>query len=215
MKRSTANSQLTFDVAERLVLHTILTLGITEVLGDSKTSQGDTSTSSWGLVHLTEDQSDLGLAIQLNNRSLLHFVVQIVTFTGTLADTSEDGVTTVSLGNVVDEFLNEDSLADTSTTEETNLSTTGVRGQEVDDLDTSDQNLGGGGLLDELGRLGVDRQELVSLDGTTLIDWVASDVHDTTKSGRADGDGDGSAGVGALGATDETLGTCLESVRIR
>lgn len=53
-------------------------------------------------------------------------MVQIVTLTGTLTDTSEDGVTTVGLGDVVDELLNEDSLSDTSTTEQTNLSTTGV-----------------------------------------------------------------------------------------
>jgi hypothetical protein len=53
------------------------------------------------LVHLTEDEGNLGLAIELDDTSLLHFVVQIVTLTGTLADTSEDGVTTVSLGDVV------------------------------------------------------------------------------------------------------------------
>lgn len=38
------------------------------------------------------------------------------------------------------EFLNEDSLADTSTTEQTNLSTTSVWGEEIDDLDTGDQD---------------------------------------------------------------------------
>jgi hypothetical protein len=69
-------------------------------------------------------------------------VVQIVTLTGTLADTGEDGVTTVGLGDVVDELLDEHGLADTGTAEETNLSTTGVGGEEIDDLDTSLENLG-------------------------------------------------------------------------
>jgi hypothetical protein len=64
-------------------------------------SQGNTSTGSWGLVHLTEDEGDLGLAIELNDRSLLHFVVQIVALTGTLTNTCEDRVTTVGFGNVV------------------------------------------------------------------------------------------------------------------
>lgn len=73
-------------------------------------------------------------------------MVQIVTLTDMLADISEDGVTTVSLGDVVDQLLNEDGLADTSTTEQANLSTTGMDSQEVDDTDTSDQNFGGGGL---------------------------------------------------------------------
>jgi hypothetical protein len=69
---------------------TILTLLVTEVLGDGKTSKGDTGTGTWGLVHLTEDQGDLGLSVELNDTSLLHLVVQIVTLTGTLTDTSED-----------------------------------------------------------------------------------------------------------------------------
>lgn len=60
-------------------------------------------------------------------------MVQIVTLTGTLTDTSEHGVTTMGLRNVVNQLLNEHSLSDTSTSEETNLSTTSVRGEQVDD----------------------------------------------------------------------------------
>jgi len=70
-------------------------------------------------VHLSEDQSHLGLAIEVDDLRLLHLMVQIVTLTSTLSDTSEDGITTVGLGDVVDELLNEDSLADTSTSEQT------------------------------------------------------------------------------------------------
>ena len=79
----------------------IFTFLVTEVLGDSKTSKGDTGTGTRGLVHLTEDKSDLGLAVKLNDGGLLHLVVQIVTLTGTLTDTGEDGETTVGLGDVV------------------------------------------------------------------------------------------------------------------
>ena len=79
----------------------VLALLVTEVLGNGQTGQGDTGTGTWGLVHLTEDQSDLGVTIKLDDTSLLHLVVQIVTLTGTLTDTAEDGVTTVGLGDVV------------------------------------------------------------------------------------------------------------------
>jgi hypothetical protein len=65
------------------------------------TGKGDTGTGTWGLVHLSEHQGDLGLAVKLNDGSLLHLVVQIVTLTGTLTDTGEDGETTVGLGDVV------------------------------------------------------------------------------------------------------------------
>ena len=37
----------------------ILTLGVTEVLGDGQTGQGDTGTGAWGLVHLTVHKGDL------------------------------------------------------------------------------------------------------------------------------------------------------------
>ena len=64
-------------------------------------SKSDTGTRTRGLVHLTEHQGDLGVTVELDDTSLLHFVVQIVALTGTLADTGEHGETTVSLGDVV------------------------------------------------------------------------------------------------------------------
>jgi peptide chain release factor 1 len=148
---------------------TILTLLVTEVLSNSQTSKGNTGTSTRGLVHLTEHESDLRVAIELNNGGLLHFVVQIVTLPCTLTDTGEDGVTTMGLGDVVDQLLNEDGLAHTGTTEETNLSPTSVRSEQVDNLDTSDQNLGSGGLVSEGRRVSVNRQELIRLDRATLV----------------------------------------------
>ena len=70
-------------------------------LRNSQTGKGDTGTGTRGLVHLTEDKGDLGLALEVDDTSLLHLVVQIVTLTSTLADTAEHGVTTVSLSDVV------------------------------------------------------------------------------------------------------------------
>lgn len=143
MKSSTMNGvRVAIRIINIVVLLTVLAFLVTEVLSNRQTSKGNTGTGTRGLVHLTEHQGDLGVAIKLNDGGLLHFVVQIVTLTGTLTDTSEDGVTTVGLGDVVDKLLNEDSLADTGTTEQTNLTTTGVGGKQIDDLDTSDENLG-------------------------------------------------------------------------
>ena len=50
-------------------------------------------------------------------------------------------------------------------------------------------------------------EELVALDGTTFVNGLANDVHDTAEGGGTDGDTDGGAGVDNLLATDETLGT--------
>merc|ERR1711963_1185918 len=62
-----------------------------------------------------------------------------------------------------------------------------VRSQKVDNLDTGDEDLSGGGLLGELRGVGVDGSVLGGLDGTTLVD--------------------GGTSVGGLGTADETLGT--------
>lgn len=80
---------------------TVLTLFVTEILSDSQASKSDTGTGSWRLIHLTEDESDLRLALQVDDFGLLHFMVQVVALTSTLAYPSKDGVTTVGLGNVV------------------------------------------------------------------------------------------------------------------
>jgi len=134
-------------------------------------------------------------------------VVQVVTLTSTLTDTAKDRVTTVSLGNVVDKFSNEHSLSDTSTTKETNLSTLGVRGQQVNDLDTSLEHFGDSGLVNKLGRVSVDGERVLGVDRTPLINGLTNDVDDTSKAFRADRDGDGSTAVNNGLTTNETLST--------
>lgn len=64
-------------------------------------SQGDASTGARRLVHLAKDKSDLRVTFEVDDTSLLHFMIKIVTLTGTLTDTSEDGETTVCFGDVV------------------------------------------------------------------------------------------------------------------
>jgi hypothetical protein len=96
---------LSFFVAEVLFQISVTTISRCResriYLSNGETSKGDTGTGTRGLVHLTEDKGDLGVTVKLNDGSLLHLVVQIVTLTGTLTDTSEDGETTVGLGDVV------------------------------------------------------------------------------------------------------------------
>ena len=48
---------------------------------------------------------------------------------------------------------------------------------------------------------------LVRIDGPSLVDGFADDVDDAAERGRADGDGDGAAGVRARLAADQTLRT--------
>ena len=96
---------------------------ITKGLGNGQTSQGNTGTGTRGLVHLAVDEGDLGLLnlLQVDDATLLHLLVQIVTLTGALANTSKHRETRVGLGDVVDQLHDKHSLADTGTTEKTFL----------------------------------------------------------------------------------------------
>ncbi len=148
-----------------------------------------------------------GLVLQGNDTTLNHLVVEIVALAGTLADTGEHRVASVSLGDVVDQLHDKHSLADAGTSEEADLASLGVGGQQVDNLDACDQDL----LLDahllELGSLGVNGGALVSVHGAPLVDRVADDVDDAAEGLLADGDTDGGSGVDDLVASHKTLGT--------
>jgi len=185
----------------------ILVFLISEVLSNGESSEADTGSGTRGLVHLTVHEGGLGAgAIGLDDTGLDHFVVQIVTLTRSLADTGEHGETTMKLSNVVDKLHNEDGLADTGTTEETNLTSLHVRAQKVDNLNTSDKELLSRTLFLESGRFSVDRQELLGVNGTTLVDGLTNDVDDAAESLRADGHLNGGLSVDDGLATHETLG---------
>jgi hypothetical protein len=134
-------------------------------------------------------------------------MVRTVSLTGPLSDTGEDRVSSVSLGDVVDELLDENGLSDSSSSEESNLSSTGVGSQEVDDLDSRLEDLGGSRLVDKLRGVGVDGAHGDTNDGTTLVDRLSNDVHDTSEAGGSDWDHDGVSGVDNLLSTDESLGS--------
>lgn len=109
-----------------------------------------------------------------------------------------------------DQFLNKDGFADPSTTEETNLPTTGIGCEQIDDFDTRHQDFGTGGLFDEFGGISMNRCHFGGLDWPSLVDWVTSDVHDPAESTRTNGNLDWRSGVGCYVATDKAFGTCTK-----
>jgi hypothetical protein len=68
-----------------------------------------------------------------------HFVIEVVTFTGTLTNTGKHGQTAVCFSDVVDQFHHVHGLAHTGTTEQTNLTTLGERANQVNHLDAGFQ----------------------------------------------------------------------------
>jgi hypothetical protein len=145
------------------------------------------------------------LTFQIDHTSGLHFQVQIVTLTRTFSDSSEYGVTTVGTSNVVNQFHDNDSLTDTSTTEETDLTSLRIWGQQIDDLDTSNQRF--------VRHSGVGKSRCRLMNGpslslyrTSVIYRISQDVQDTPKSGVTDRGGDGCSSVNDFQVTYQTFG---------
>ena len=115
------------------------------MFGDRQPRQRDASASARRLVHLTIDECalrTLGRTVVLLrievHLQLDHFVIEVVAFARALADAGEHRVAAVSLGDVVDEFHDQNGLADAGAAEQADLAALGVRRQKVDDLDAGD-----------------------------------------------------------------------------
>ena len=81
-------------------------------------------------------------------------------------------------GHVVDQLHNQNGLTDAGATEQACLAALGVRLEEVDDLDTGLEHLDIGGLLVEPRRLAVNRQAMLGVDRSFIVDRLAEDVQD-------------------------------------
>lgn len=70
----------------------------------------------------------------LDDTTLDHLVVEVVTLAGALPNTSENRETTVVSGDVVDQFHDNHGLPHSGTTEKADLSTLGIWGKKVHHL---------------------------------------------------------------------------------
>merc|ERR1719356_1105610 len=139
--------------------------------------------------------------------SFNHLIVQIVTLTGSFSYSSKYRVTSVGFGNIVNQFHNQDSFADSSTTEKTNLTSLGIGGKKIDNLDTSDQNfLLNAHFLESRG-FSVNSLALVSWHWTPLINGISNNIDDATKCFRSNGNHNWVSSVIDNITTDQTLST--------
>jgi hypothetical protein len=135
-------------------------------------------------------------------------VDEVVALTGALADTGEHRHTTVVGRDAVDHLLDEHRLADAGTTEEADLSTLNVRGEQVDDLDAGLEQLGLALELVEGRGPTVDRPALGDLDllAGSRVQHLTDDVEHLALGDVADRHRDRVTAVAHLLAADETVG---------
>ena len=133
-------------------------------------------------------------------------MIEIVAFAGTLADAGKHRVAAVRFRNVVDQFLNQNGLANAGATEQADLAALGVRRQEIDDLDAGDKNFRFGRLFGIGGRRLMDGAFAFRFDRPGFIDRLADHVHDAAKRARAYRHRDRNAGVGHFLTADQAFG---------
>ena len=131
----------------------VAALLVAEVLGHGQAGQGDALAGTGRLVHLAEDEGRLG-----DDARLGHLGDEVVALAAALADAGEHGVARVLLGDVADQLLDDDRLADAGATEDADLAALLERADEVDDLEAGLEHLDLGRLLVERRRRAVDRQ---------------------------------------------------------
>ncbi len=185
----------------------ILALLVAEIFGEGEAAEADTGARPGRLVHLAVDEGRLGARpVGGDDPGFHHFVIEVVALAGALTDPGEHRIAAMRLGDVVDQFHDDDGLADPGAAEQANLATLGVWRQQVDDLDPGDQDLGFGRLVDQLGRRAVDWQAAVGHDRTALVHGVADHVEDAAQGLGANRHHDRLARIDRLGAAHQAVG---------
>ena len=159
-------------------------------------------------VHLAVHQGDLRRAeiVLLDDARLRHFVVEIVAFAGALADAGEHRHAAMELGDVVDQFHDDDRLAHAGAAERSDLAALQEGTDQVDDLDAGGEHLRRGRLVHERGRRAVDRIIFLCLDRPAFVHRVAGHIEYPAHDAVADWHRNGRAGVDDLVAAFETVG---------
>lgn len=133
-------------------------------------------------------------------------MVKVVALAGPFTDAREHRIARVHLGDVVDQFHDQNRLAHAGAAEQADLAALGIGSQQVDDLDAGDQDLGRGRLGGEIRGLLVDGTGLGRFDGAAFVDGLADDVQDAAQRRVADRNHDRAAGILDRQATDQTFG---------
>ena len=149
------------------------------------------------LGHLAVDERGLRLAevLDVDDARLLELEPEVVALAGALADAGEHRDAAVLLGEVVDQLLDDDGLADAGAAEQADLAAAQVGLEQVDHLDPGLEHLERRALVDERRRRAVDRVALLGLHRPELVHRLADHVQHAAERRRADRHRDRAAGV--------------------
>ena len=180
----------------------VLALDIAEIFRVGEARERDARAGARRLVHLAEHQRDLGaflgrvaVGILGDHARVEELVIEVIALARPLADAGEHRDAAMALGDVVDQLLDQHRLADAGAAEQADLAAARIGREQIDHLDAGDEDRGFGRLVDEIGRLVVDRAGDVRVDRAALVDRLADHVEDTAERLGADRHADLRAGV--------------------
>ena len=109
----------------------VLSTFVTEILCHRKTGKTNSHSGSGGLIHLTKHHGGL-----INNSGFLHFIIKVISLTGTLTYTGKYGISTMLGCDIMNQLLDQYGFSYSCTTEKSDFSTLLVRAEKVNHLDS-------------------------------------------------------------------------------
>src|SRR5262249_12493372 len=125
---------------------------VAEELGQRHTGERNALAGAGRLIHLAEDQGDL-----IEHIALAQVVIEVVAFASPLAHAREDRVAAVLLGDIADQLLDADRLANPCSAKDADLAAARKWSDKVDHLQARLEHLRLDRLLDQWRRRAVDR----------------------------------------------------------
>ncbi len=179
----------------------VLALDVAEVLGHRQGRERDSQPDPRRLVHLSENQGRL-----FDDPRLGHLEIEVVAFPGALSDPGEHRDPAVLLGYPADHLLDQDCLADSRTSEESDLSALQIGADEVEDFDPGLEDLLLRSDVLERRRLTMNRPARLAKHLVGCVECVAPDVEEMAQSLVAHRHRDRFTEVANLGPPHETVG---------
>src|SRR5262245_23684303 len=183
---------------------------VAEIFGNREAGEADTGARPRRLVHLAVHEGAFGprhgtLFRVLVHLGFDHLVVEIVALARALAHAGEHRIAAVRLGDVVDQFHDDDGLADPGAAEQADLAAFGIGSEQVDDLDAGHEDFRFRRLVRIAGGVLVDGARLLMRHGTGFVDGLAHYVDDAPERALSHRHRDRLAGIGDLLAAHQAF----------
>ena len=119
----------------------------------------------------------LKLVSIVDNTGTDHLPEQVISFTGTLAHTGKYSKTVMTFGDIMNHLHDKHRLSHTGTAEKTDLSSFGIRFEQIDDFYTGIKHLGIDGKIFKTRSRSMNRSDLFVVESGKMDDGIPHHIH--------------------------------------